>query len=128
MGSQAANSAAMTIAASKAIMNIAAEAGEEVFTASIDMNKAYNRVNRNRLWAILKKMGAPSKLLKAIMSTYVGATEGIRVGYSKSDTFELNNGLRQGSALSPLLYILYTSDLIEALQATNTGIDILIKT
>jgi hypothetical protein len=122
MGSQAANSATMTIAASKAIMQTAVEHGKQVYTASIDMNKAYNRVNRNRLWTILRKMGVPDYLLTAIMSTYENASDTICVGQSTSKPFHLKNGLRQGSALSPLLYILYTSELIDELQNTNTGI------
>ena len=59
MGSQAANSASMTVAASKAIMHTAIEAGLPVYTASVDMNKAYNRVNRQKLWVTLRKMEVP---------------------------------------------------------------------
>ena len=72
-------------------------------------------------------MGVPNKLLKAIMSTYDNATEMIRVGKHTSRKFNLKNGLRQGSALSPLLYILYTSELIDILQDTGTGICLILR-
>ena len=58
------------------------------------------------------------------MSTYESARESIKIGKWTSDPFTLPNGLRQGSVLSPVLYILYTVKLIRPLQNTGTGIQI----
>ena len=68
--------------------------------------------------------GIKGKLLKAIISTYTKAKDSIRIGESITEFFNLPNGLRQGSVLSPILYILYTVKLLWALSETNTGLDI----
>ena len=122
MGSRKQNSAAYTIMAKQCLIRLAKATGQSVISLQIDMNKAYNRVCRDMLWADLYEYGVRGKLLKAIVSTYASAKEAIRIGGNTSDLFSLLNGLRQGSVLSPVLYILYTVKLIKALERTNTGI------
>jgi hypothetical protein len=86
------------------------------------MNKAYNRVCREVLWTDNYEYGVKGKLLKAVVGTYAAARETTKIGSTVSDTYKLPNGLRQGSVLSPILYILYTAKLIMMIEATNTGI------
>jgi hypothetical protein len=109
-------------------MRQAAAKGQPITTLQIDMNKAYNRVCHQVLWSDLYEFGIRGKLLKAIISTYSGAKDTIRIGDTITKLFSLPNGLRQGSVLSPVLYILYTIKLLWALEATNTGLDIDHKT
>jgi hypothetical protein len=122
MGSRKQNSAAYTIMAKKCLIRLAKLTGKPIMTLQIDMNKAYNRVCRDILWADLYKYGIRGKLLKAVVSTYASAKESICIGGKTSTSFTLLNGLRQGSVLSPVLYILYTVELIKALERTNTGL------
>ena len=122
MGSRKQNSAAYTIMAKKCLVRLAKLTGQTFTTLQIDMKKAYNRVCRDMLWADLYEYGVRGRLLKAIVSTYTSAKETIRIGGMTSATFTLPNGLRQGSVLSPVLYILYTIKLIRALEKTNTGL------
>jgi hypothetical protein len=67
-------------------------------------------------------MGIKGKLLVTIISTYDRAKEQIRIGPQDSAPFHLQFGLRQGSILSPILFIIYVNDLIKALDATGTGV------
>ena len=124
MGSSKQNSAAYTIMAKLSIMRQARKANTPIITLQIDMNKAYNRVCHEVLWTDLYEFGIRGHLLRAIVSTYESARESIKIGKWTSDPFTLPNGLRQGSVLSPVLYILYTVKLIRALQNTGTGIQI----
>ena len=124
MGSQKHNSAANAIMVTLSLMRQAEALQQKIITLQIDMNKAYNRVSHKILWSDLYQFGIRGKLLKAIMSTYNKAMESIRIGAYKSDPFSLPNGLRQGSVLSPVLYILYTVKLLWALQATSTGLQV----
>jgi hypothetical protein len=124
MGSQKKNSAHAATMVTKGLHLLAREQGHDIFSASVDMNKAYNRVNRSKLWSILKRMGITGTLLSNIMATYTKAEDKIMIGATISQPFHLEAGLRQGSILSPLLYILYTSNLLENLEKTNTGIKI----
>ena len=84
MGSQKGNSSSWTILASNILIDKALEEGKPIYIASIDMNKAYNRVNRNKLWAILESMGITGNLLLNIMNTYKNAKEIIIIGNIKS--------------------------------------------
>ena len=123
MGSRKKNSSAFTIMTKLSLMRQAKASETPFITLQIDMNKAYNRVNHQVLWLDLYELGIRGQLLKSIMSTYKTARESIRIGCWESDHFNLPNGLRQGSVLSPVLYILYTIKLIKQLQATNTGMN-----
>ena len=123
MGSRKQNSATYTIMANKCLMRLAKKTGQPFITLQIDMNKAYNRVCRDMLWADLFEYGVRGLLLKAIISSYKSAKESIRIGGITSAIFKLLNGLRQGSVLSPILYILYTAKLIMALQISDTGLN-----
>jgi hypothetical protein len=122
MGSSKQNSSAYTIMAKKCLIRLAKLTGQPIITLQIDMNKAYNRVCRDMLWAELYEFGIRGRLLKAIVSTYKTAKEMVRIGGVTSSFFTLLNGLRQGSVLSPVLYILYTVKLIRALEQTHTGL------
>ena len=86
------------------------------------MNKAYNRVNREKLWSIMWDMGIKGMLWKAIMSTYANISEVIRIGNTDSKILHLKKGLRQGSVLSPVLFTLYVNPLIQKLVDTDTGL------
>ena len=121
MGSRKNNSSAYTIMTKLSLMRQAKANNTPFITLQIDMNKAYNRVDHQVLWLDLYELGIRGHLLKSIMSTYKTAQESIRIGGKESSQFTLPNGLRQGSVLSPVLYILYTIKLIRGLQATDTG-------
>ena len=117
-------SAPMAILVLRAILRMAGELKLQVYASQIDLNKAYNRVNRKLLWAKLHKMGVPVILIKAIESTYTHCREATRLGSTLGIPYLLLAGLRQGSVLSPLLFILYTASLLEQLSALASGIPI----
>ena len=56
--------------------------------------------------ATLRWMGAPESEVKMVEAMYDNTTGKVVVGSGKSNEFQVNIGLRQGSALSPLLFIL----------------------
>ena len=78
-----------------------------VYTAFIDLEKAYDRVPRDLLWSVLKEYGISGRLLVAIRSLYNDCTSHVRINGSKSDSFGVHVGLRQGCVLSPLLFIIF---------------------
>ena len=88
-----------------------------------DYNKAFNRVNRHKLWVKLHEMGITGLLWENIMATYKEVLETITMGDIKTMRQRLENGLRQGSVLSPILFALYLNELANNLEESNTGID-----
>jgi hypothetical protein len=81
--------------------------------ALLDLSKAYDRVWRKGLWVKLWSIGIRGKLLRAIMSTYSNPTMVVRLTNTVSDSFDMKNGLRQGSVLSPLLFVVLFSDTVK---------------
>ena len=83
------------------------EFAKPVYTAFIDLEKAYDRVPRDLLWSVLKEYGISGRLLAAIRSLYNDCKSHVRINGSKSDSFGVRVGLRQGCVLSPLLFIIF---------------------
>ena len=72
----------------------------------VDLEKAYDRVPRDIIWwALRKKIVGEECIKKVIQDMYDGCTTSVRTLIGSTESFEVKVGLRQGSALSPLLYI-----------------------
>ena len=74
--------------------------GKDVFWAFIDLEKAYDTIDRHGMWQMLRVYGVGRKLLKALQSFYVDSWACVRVGNDVSEWFPVNVGLRQGCVIS----------------------------
>lgn len=119
-GSRRGKSTAETVLAYNIIME--AHSDSTTYTAQVDLSKAYNRVKRTQLWKTLDDNGINGKLWNSIVSTYEPHTDTIQIGAHKSEPNFLSDGLRQGSVLSPLLFIIYINPLINKLQKSKHGV------
>ena len=70
----------------------------------IDLKKAYDSVRRETLYTILMEFGIPKKLVRLIKMCLTETYSRVRVGKNLSEMFPIRNGLKQGDALSPLLF------------------------
>ena len=70
-----------------------------------DLEKAFDTVPRKMAMATLRWMGAPESEVKMVEAMYENTTGRVVVGSGMSNEFQVNIGLRRGSALSPLLFI-----------------------
>jgi hypothetical protein len=70
----------------------------------IDFKKAYDLVKREVLYNILLEFGVPKKLIRLIKICLYKAYSKFHVGKLLTDKFPIQNGLKQGDALSPLLF------------------------
>ena len=66
-----------------------------------DYAKAFNCVDHNKLWKILKEMGIPDHLTCLLRNLYAEAT--VRTGRGTMDWFQIGKGVRQGCILSSCL-------------------------
>jgi hypothetical protein len=66
--------------------------------------EAYYSVRREVLYNILIEFGIPMKLVGLIKMCLIETCSIVQVGKHLSDTFPIKNGLKQGDALSPLLF------------------------
>jgi hypothetical protein len=69
----------------------------------IDFKKAYTSVRREVLYTILIEFGIPRKLVGLIKMCLNVTHSSVRIGKYQCDKFPVQNGLKQGGALSPLL-------------------------
>jgi hypothetical protein len=80
------------------------EHNEAVHQLFIDFNKAYDSVSREALYNILIEYGIPKKLVRLIKMCLNVTYSRVRMGKNFSEVFPIRNGLKQGDALSPLLF------------------------
>ena len=69
--------------------------------------------------ATLRWMGAPESEVKMVEAMYENTTGRVVVGSGMSNEFQVNNGLRQGSALSPLLFIIVMELISRKISTTD---------
>ena len=78
----------------------------------IDYAKAFDCVDHNRLWKILKVMGIPDYLICLLRNLYAGEEATVRTGHGTTDWFQIGKGVRQGCILSPCLVNFYAEYII----------------
>ena len=89
----------------------------------IDYAKAFDCVDHNKLWKILKEMGIRDHLTCLLRNLYAGQEATVRTGHGMTDWFQIGKGVCQGYILSPCLfnlcaeYIMRNAGLEEEAQA-----------
>ena len=77
----------------------------------MDLEKAFDRVPREVISWAMRKLGVEEWLVSAVMSMYSGAKTVVRTVCGNSKSFEVKVGMHQGSALSPLLFVIIVKKL-----------------
>ena len=83
------------------IIEKAREFQENIYFCFIDYAKAFNCVDHNKLWKILKEMGIPDHLTCLLRNLYAGQETTVRTGHGTTDWFLIGKGVPQGCILSP---------------------------
>lgn len=89
------------------------QVGGKVYSVMVDFKRAFDSVPHDLLWLHLFKMGVSAKILRILSAFYSNAKMTANIKGNKTDTFEITEGVLQGEILSPLLFILYISDIDE---------------
>ena len=90
----------------------------------MDYTKAFECVDHNKLWKILKEMRIPDHLTCLQRNLYAGQEATVRTGHGTTDWFQIGKGVRQGCILSPCLFNLYAVYIMRnaGLEEAQAGI------
>ena len=87
-------------------------------SALLTMLKAFDCVDHNKLWKILKEMGIPDYLTCLLRNLHAGQETTVRTGHGTTDWFQIRKGVCQGCILSSCLFNLYAEYFMR-----NAGLD-----
>ena len=89
----------------------------------IDLQKAFERVNRSLLWKILQEdhYNVPAKLVRVIRSLYSQCVSKVRTQKVESAEFSIESGVRHGDVLSSLLFIIFMDKCIRDVKIGENG-------
>ena len=82
-----------------------------VYVAFIDFKKAFDSINRDILFNILRKQGIKGNLYNAVKSIYNSVKTSVKSCSGFSNSFNCPMGLRQGCSLSPILFSMFINEL-----------------
>jgi len=82
------------------------EKNRSLWMAFVDLEKAYDRVPRELVWWALRRKQVPETLIELIKTLYQNPVSIVKTAAGNTDAFQVEVGVHQGSALSPLLFII----------------------
>ena len=99
--------------------------GKKGYIAFIDIKKDYDRLDRNCLFKVMENLvGIPEKFRNIIKSMHTNAKMKFIIGDIETNWVDCDRGVRQGCIMSPLLFNLYTEELIARVKNVNSGIQV----
>ena len=91
---------------------------KNIYFCFIDYAKAFDCVDHNQLWKILKEMGTPDHLPSLLKNLYAGQEASVRTANRTTDWFQIEKGVRQCCILSPCLFNSYAEYIMR-----NAGLE-----
>ena len=99
---------------------------KNIYFYFIDYAKAFDCVDHNELWKMLKEVGIRDHLTCLLRNLYAGQEATVRTGHEKTDCFQIGKGVCQGCMLSPCLFNFYAEYIMRnaGLEEAQAGIKI----
>ena len=91
---------------------------KNIYFCFINYAKAFDCVDHNKQWKILKEIGISNHLICLLRNLYAGQEATVRTGHGTIDWFRIRKGVHQGYILSPCLFNLYAEYTMR-----NAGLD-----
>ena len=95
-----------------------------LYIASLDAKKAFDVVDHHILKVKLFGTSIKRRIWEIVDDLYVGGEEAVRLNGAFSRTYTVKQGVKQGGILSPVLYKMYVSNLLNSLQEADMGLSI----
>ena len=99
--------------------------GENTFVAFVDMEKAFDWVDRDLMYYKLLSYNVDGKFYNVIRSLYSAPVAALRLNHNVlTDWFCTSSGVKQGDNLSPTLFNIFLNDLSQEINSLNKGINL----
>ena len=96
--------------------------GRKVYRVDVDFTNAFNAMSQAALWEVMRAYGIPD--VDLLVGLYANSTVRIAPNDDKGATITFDTGVAQGSALSPLLFLIFMNALLGLLTATGQELHI----
>jgi len=94
---------------------------KRVYVCLIDASKAFDKINRYKLWKIMLGFCKPA-ILRFLISYYAQSYGIISIKNTLTSKFKTTLGVKQGGCLSPLLFAIYIADVVDKINELNIGV------
>ena len=80
------------------------EQHQDLYLAFVDLTKAYDTVNRDLPWNVLRKFGCPPTFIAILQQFHTGMRAQVVMAGSQSSSFPVEVGVKQGCVLAPIIF------------------------
>ena len=98
--------------------------GSNVYMLSLDATKAFDCVQYSKLFNDLIEKGLCTLIIRFIMIAYINSSAVVSWNGTKSESFTISNGVKQGGIISAPLFAMYIDPLLYKLQKYGKGCNI----
>ena len=92
------------IFAARQLQEICREQHQYLYMAFVDLTKAFDTVNGDLLWNILRKFGCPPTFIAILQQFHTGMCAQVVMAGSQSSRFPVEVGVKQGCVLAPIIF------------------------
>ena len=104
------------------IMKYCHKYNKKIYSCFIDLSKAFDKIPRDILLFKLRDVGITGKIYNIIRNIYSGDEACLKIDGKVNKSFRINQGVRQGCVLSPLLFNIFMAGLAKNLSASDSGL------
>ncbi|BHF73455.1 hypothetical protein SprV_0401653600 [Sparganum proliferum] len=100
-----------------------------LYSTFVDLTKAFDTVNREGLWKIMRKFGCPERFIQMVRQLHDGMMARVTDNGAVSEAFAVTNEVKQGCVLAPTLFsLMFSAMLMDAYRDERPGIRIAYRT
>ena len=94
---------------------------QSVYLVFLDVSKAFDRDAYDRLFNVLLERNMYPRIVRLLYYMYIHQIYYVKWNNERSNLFNVSNGVKQGSLISPLLFIIYIYELFSKLEYLGLG-------
>ena len=94
------------------MMEKAREHQRDLYMCFVGYKKAFDCVDHERLWVIMRDTGVPVHMIVLLRRMYTNQEVTVRTEFVETDNIDIGIGVRQGCILSPLLFNIYAENIM----------------